>query len=183
MIHLKTFEAKSNERGDDYIVDIVNLIKAMSKYKLVSTDDIEIESKKDKEFDYSIGRIVDSVELLIYVRYTKKSRYTIWVRNSSVMIYWPGNRDTVAIFGYDYITISDEKAYENCMSIVRKNTLEINRTKGIIGEKGDIEYLIPDFKASKKKEEKAKKESEKKLKELKPETIEMLRKMFKDAGF
>lgn len=57
MKHLKTFEAKSNERGDDYIVDIVNLIKSMSKYKLVSTDDIEIESKKDKDFDYSTGSV------------------------------------------------------------------------------------------------------------------------------
>ena len=35
MKHLKTFEAKSNERGDDMIVDIVNLIKVMSNYKLV----------------------------------------------------------------------------------------------------------------------------------------------------
>jgi hypothetical protein len=180
MKHLKTFEAKSKERGDDMIVDIVNLIKVMSNYKLVSTDDIEIESKKDKEIDLSTGRLVDSVELLIYVRYSKKSRYTIWVRNSSVIIYWPGNRDAVAIFGYDYITIYDEKAYENCMSIVRKNTLEINRSKGRIGEKGNIEYLIPDFKAAKKKEEKAKKDREKKWKELKPETIEMINKMFRD---
>ena len=66
------------------------------------------------------------------------------------------------------------------MSIVRKNTLEINRSKGRIGEKGNIEYLIPDFKAAKKKEEKAKKDREKKWKELKPETIEMINKMFRD---
>jgi hypothetical protein len=180
MKYLKTFESMS-QRGDDYIVDIVNFIKTMDEYGLVATDDIEITSKIGPVPNLNVytREYTDSLEMLIYVKYGKNRKYTIWVTNSSVIIYGAG----LLQFGYDYAMITDKDAYENCMSILRKNTLEVRRSRGRIGKKGKIEHLvIPNFKEVHDKLEKDKEDYFKNTEPLKPETIKMLKKMFKDAG-
>lgn len=179
MRYIKSFnESSVTGSGDDMIVDIVNFIREMFRYGLKSVDGIRIESKVSDRMDYSTGRIEDSIEMLIYI----EGKYTIWVRDSSVMVYYPGEHYTVAVISYDYQQVSSVDDFKECLSILRRCTLDIRRSRGKVGIKGQVEYMIPDLEGYNKKVISDKEEYFKSRKKLNKETSDFVRQLFKDAG-
>jgi hypothetical protein len=179
MRYIKRFnESSVTGSGDDMIVDIVNFIREMFRYGLQSIGGIRIESKTSEGVNMVTGRLQDEVEMLIYV----EDKYTIWVRSSSVMVYYRGERDVVAIISYDYQQVSNKDDFKDCLSILRGCTLDIKRSRGQLGKRGDIEYLIPNLKMDHDQRVKDEEVQRSRVKKLNPETRDLIRKMFKDVG-
>lgn len=179
MRYIKSFnESSVTGSGDDMIVDIVNFIREMFRYGLKSVDGIRIESKVSEEINPFTGRIEDGIEMLIYI----DRKYTIWVRSSSVMVYYPGEHYTVAVISYDYQQVSSQDDFKECLSILRRSTLDIRRSRGKVGIRGQVDYLIPDLKLNHDERVKAEEERRLSTKKLSKETSDMIRQMFKDAG-